>query len=149
MADRVHPSPAPGTTTRTGGFFAAGVGWDLIHRFDDGAAPGRVHLVYVRGDRNLAFIPQRWHGADRVDSLLTLRYTIPTGSFTLPNRPALAEADGSPAVDHRLEWEAGLGLRVPNPFLWRIAYRGSAARALPDGAFDHTSTWRLSVEYSF
>ncbi|TVQ19110.1 MAG: alpha/beta fold hydrolase [Spirochaetaceae bacterium] len=169
----------PGTTTRSGGFSAAGVGWDWIHRLDDGAAPGRIHLVYVRGDRNLAFVPQGWHGADRVDSLLSLRYTLPIGSnllpqeilnlrahyllrlgtrvvidaaagaYTLPNLPMQADADGSTGVDHRLEWEAGLGLRVPNPFLWRISYRGTAARALPDGAFHHTSSWRLSVEYSF
>ena len=170
----------PATTTRSGGFSAAGVGWDWIHRLDDEALPRRIHLVYVRGDRNLAFIPQGWHGADRVDSLLSLRYTLPigttgflpaeflnlrahyllrlggrvvidaaAGSFTLPNRAALAESDGSLPVDHRIEWEAGFGLRVPDPFLWRIAYRGTAARSLPDDAFDHTTTWRLSVEYSF
>ena len=169
-----------GTTAARGGFSGAGVGWDWIRRFSDAAAPRRVHLVYVRGDRNPAFLPERWHGGDRVDSLLTLRYALPigttgfipeevfnlranyllrlgarvvfdaaAGAYTLPNRPAPAETDESPAVDHRLEWEAGLGLRGPDPFLWRIAYRGSAARALPDGAIHHASTWRLSLEYSF
>lgn len=170
----------PGTTTTGGGFSGFGVGWDWIHRFDDGAARRGVNLVYVRGDRNLPFVPQRWHGGDRVDSLLTLRYALPlgmtrfipekvfnlharyllrlggrvvldaaAGAYTLPNGPALAETVLADTIDHRLEWELGLGLRGPAPFLWRLAHRSSASRPLPDGTFSHQSTWRLSLEYSF
>ncbi len=169
-----------GTTTTRGGFSGFGVGWDWIYRLDDRAAPRGFHLVYVRGDRNLPFVPQRWHGNDRVDSLLTLRYELPlgmtrfipesafnlraryllrlggrvvldaaAGAYTLPNGPPLAETVRVDAVDHRLEWELGLGLRGPAPFLWRIAHQISAARSLPDGVFERRSTWRLSLEYSF
>jgi hypothetical protein len=80
--------------------------------------------------------------------MLYLRILPSSSPFSAIITSRACRALESPGVDHRLEWEAGFGLRVPDPFLWWIAYRGSAARSLPDGAFHHASTRRLPVEYN-
>lgn len=173
----------PETTTRNeGGFFAAGFGWDWLRAFDDDDdALREFEILLVRGDRNLAWIPERWHGDERVDSLLTLRYTIPrgttaeflaphvfnlraeyllrlaefvvidigAGSYTQQNRPVSGADALTEALDHRLEWELGFGVRAPAPFLWRVGHRGTAERPLPDGEFAYRPSWNLMLEYSF
>ncbi len=170
------------TTDSEGGFFAAGLGWDWLRTFDDDREALReFDILLVRGDRNLGMLPERWHGDRRVDSLLTLRYTIPrgsgteflaphvfnlrahyllrlaefvvidlgAGSYTLQNRSVSDAGALTEALDHRLEWELGFGVRAPAPFLWRVGHRGTAERALPDGEFAYRPSWNLMLEYSF
>ncbi len=173
---------AEGTTASDGRIIGAGVGWDWLRTFDDdGNALRQVELLFVRGDRNLSWLPQRWHGGERVDSLLTLRYILPrgiaaqfvpehvfnlraqyllrlaefvvidtgVGSYTVQNRSVSNTGELLDAIDHRLEWELGFGVRAPAPFLWRVSHRGTAERALPDGSFEYRPAWRLTLEYSF
>lgn len=87
------------------------------------------------------------------------------GSSTVQNRPADPDdtidslsappsstswSPGDPAIlDHRLEWEVGVGVRAPSPFLWRIGYRGRAERPLEGGSRETTGFWLASIEYSY
>jgi pimeloyl-ACP methyl ester carboxylesterase len=71
------------------------------------------------------------------------------GSYTVQNRPVKALAELSGALDHRLEWSIGAGLRAPSPLLWRVGYRGIGERALPDGERTYRGLWNLTLEFSY
>lgn len=71
------------------------------------------------------------------------------GAYTLQNQPVESLPQLSGALDQRLEWQAGVGLRLPSALLWRIAHRGIAERPLPDGDLGYRGLWNLSLEYSF
>ena len=71
------------------------------------------------------------------------------GAYTVQNRPVDSLSALSEALDHRLEGQIGIGVRAPSPLLWRIGYRGTAERPLPDGSFDYRGIWNLSLEYSY
>jgi hypothetical protein len=77
------------------------------------------------------------------------------GSYTVQNTPVSSLADLPDALDHRWEWEAGVGIRAPSPLLWRLGYRGTAERPLSETYDDRSSAWRLrgawrfSVEFSY
>ncbi len=71
------------------------------------------------------------------------------GSYTVQNRPVESLRDLSDALDHRLQWELGLGVRGPSPLLWRIGYRGIGERPLGEGEFSYGGTWTMTVEYSY
>ncbi|NBC29800.1 MAG: hypothetical protein GVY29_07395, partial [Spirochaetes bacterium] len=71
------------------------------------------------------------------------------GTYTVQNRPVEALSELSGALDHRLEWGIGAGLRAPSPVLWRVGYRGIGARALPDGKRSYRGLWNLMLEYSY
>ncbi|MFW5828268.1 MAG: hypothetical protein ACOCU4_09250 [Alkalispirochaeta sp.] len=71
------------------------------------------------------------------------------GSYTVQNRPVDTLSQLSSAVDHRLEWRLGAGLRAPSPLLWRVGYRGIGERALPDGDRSYRDLWTLTLEFSY
>lgn len=71
------------------------------------------------------------------------------GAYTVQNRPVASLGELSDALDRRLEWQLGTGVRIPSPLLWRVGYRGLAERALPDGGFAYRGIWNVSIEYSF
>ncbi|MDA3951865.1 MAG: hypothetical protein PF508_21840, partial [Spirochaeta sp.] len=71
------------------------------------------------------------------------------GSHTVQNRPVERVRDLSGALDHRLEWEVGVGLRAPSPLLWRVGYRGIGDRPLPDGDRTYHGIWSLTLEFSY
>ncbi|MEX2443169.1 MAG: hypothetical protein WD492_06180 [Alkalispirochaeta sp.] len=71
------------------------------------------------------------------------------GSYTVQNRPVDALSQLSGALDHRLEWSVGAGLRAPSPLLWRVGYRGIGERALPDGDRSYRDLWTLTLEFSY
>jgi len=89
----------------------------------------------------------------RADSLLRIadRFVLDASlaSYTVQNAPVDTLADLSGALDHRVQWEAGLGVRAPSPLLWRVGYRGRRTRALPDGDPHTRGVWVASVEYSY
>lgn len=70
------------------------------------------------------------------------------GSYTVQNRAVDSTSALSEALDHRIEWQLGVGLRAPSPVLWRIGHRGTRERALPDGDPDYRGVWTLTLEYS-
>lgn len=71
------------------------------------------------------------------------------GSYTVQNKPVDSLSHLSGALDHRLEWGVGVGLRAPSPLLWRVGYRGIGERALPDGNRTYRDLWNLSLELSY
>ncbi|MFP4151711.1 MAG: alpha/beta hydrolase [Alkalispirochaeta sp.] len=87
------------------------------------------------------------------------------GSYTVQHAPVPSPEDLPDALDHRWEWEAGVGVRAPSPLLWRLGYRGTAERPLSENYFgtagspgavdDYSGAWRLrgawrvSVEFSY
>lgn len=71
------------------------------------------------------------------------------GSYTVQNRPVEGLAELSGALDHRLEWSTGIGVRAPSPLLWRVGYRGIGERALPDGERSYRDLWTLTLEFSY
>ncbi|MFP4375255.1 MAG: hypothetical protein ACLFPO_13060, partial [Spirochaetaceae bacterium] len=71
------------------------------------------------------------------------------GSYTVQNRPIEELSELSGALDHRLEWSVGAGLRAPSPLLWRASYRGIGERALPDGTRSYRGLWNLTLEFSY
>jgi len=114
-----------------------------------GANPAAEQLFNLRGEYLLRV-------ADRfvVD--------LAGGSYTVQNAPVSSLGDLSDAIDHRWEWEAGVGVRAPSPLLWRLGYRGTAERPLSEidagtagagtggpGAWRYRGTWRVSVEFSY
>ncbi len=106
-------------------------------------------------------IPQRIAAGHMLEQLLNVRleyvlrisdlFVVETGlgASTLQNRPAASLSDLGHALDQRLEWEVGVGLRMPSPVLWRVGHRGIGERELPDGTFGYRGLWSLSIEYSF
>jgi predicted esterase len=73
-----------------------------------------------------------------------------TPDSSAPIAPGATWAPGDAAIlDHRLEWELGVGVRAPSPFLWRIGYRGRAERPLDGGSRETTGFWLASIEYSY
>jgi len=74
---------------------------------------------------------------------------VGAGTYTVQNRPVEALSELSGALDHRLEWSVGAGLRAPSPLLWRVGYRGIGERALPDGERSYRGLWNLTLEYSY
>ncbi|MFP4206950.1 MAG: hypothetical protein ACLFSP_12635 [Spirochaetaceae bacterium] len=71
------------------------------------------------------------------------------GAYTVQNRPVDSLSELSDALDHRLEWGVGVGLRAPSPLLWRAGYRGIGERALPDGTRTYRDLWNLTLEFSY
>lgn len=71
------------------------------------------------------------------------------GSHTVQNRAVEQVRELSGALDHRLEWEVGVGLRAPSPLLWRVGYRGIGDRPLPKGDRTHRGIWSLTLEFSY
>ncbi len=71
------------------------------------------------------------------------------GSYTVQNRPVEALSELSEALDHRLEWSVGAGLRAPSPLLWRVGYRGIGERTLPEGERSYRGLWNLTLEFSY
>ena len=71
------------------------------------------------------------------------------GSYTVQNRPVERVADRADALDHRIEWGVGLGIRAPSPLLWRVGHQGIAERPVGDGSFGYRGVWSVAVEYSF
>jgi len=71
------------------------------------------------------------------------------GAYAVQNRPVDSQADLPVALDHRLDWQLGLGIKLPSPLLWRISYRGIAERPLPNGVFQYRGRWNLSLAYSW
>jgi len=71
------------------------------------------------------------------------------GAYAVQNQPVDSRADLPSAIDQRLDWGLGFGVRFPQPVLWRVSYRGVAERPLPDGAFEYHGGWSLSLAYSW
>ncbi len=71
------------------------------------------------------------------------------GTYTVQNRPVESLRDLSEALDHRLQWELGLGVRGPSPLLWRIGYRGIGERPIGGSDYSYGGTWTMTVEYSY
>lgn len=106
-------------------------------------------------------IPQRIAAGHMLEQLLNARleyllrisdlfvFDAGAGASTVQNRPVESLPDLSQALDQRLEWNVGVGVRVPSPVLWRVSHTGIGERALPDGAFAYRGFWSLSIEYSF
>ncbi|MFO8173659.1 MAG: hypothetical protein R6T96_05195, partial [Longimicrobiales bacterium] len=63
--------------------------------------------------------------------------------------PVEALSELSEALDHRLEWSVGAGLRAPSPLLWRVGYRGIGERTLPEGERSYRGLWNLTLEFSY
>ena len=108
--------------------------------------PGEVDENRIDSLLVLRYTLPRGAGADpAVEQVLNLRaeyllriadlfvIDVAGGSHTVQNGPVDRVRELSGALDHRLEWELGLGLRAPSPLLWRVGYRGIADRPLPDG----------------
>ncbi len=74
---------------------------------------------------------------------------VGAGSYTIQNRSVEGLSELSDALDHRLEWTAGVGFRMPSPLLWRVGYRGTSERPLPDGDQTLRGTLTVSLEYGF
>jgi pimeloyl-ACP methyl ester carboxylesterase len=100
------------------------------------AGPAAEQLFNIRGEYLL-----------RIADLFVI--DLGAGSYTVQNSSVEDLKDLSDALDHRLEWTAGLGLRMPSPFLWRVGYRGTSERPLPDGDPALRGTWTVSLEYSY
>ncbi len=127
----------------TNGFFGAGIGWDWLRTFDDDdAALRQLELLFVRGDRNLGWIPSRWHGDERVDSLLTLRYIVPRG--------ITHEYVAAQVLNLRAQYLLRLGeLVVVDAGVGSYAVQNrsiSGTRELAD-ALDHRLEWELGFGF--
>ncbi|TVQ38433.1 MAG: hypothetical protein EA384_09455 [Spirochaetaceae bacterium] len=70
------------------------------------------------------------------------------GCYTVQNRPVESLSELSRALDQRLEWGLGFGIRAPSPLLWRVSHLGTAERPLTDGEFAYRGVWKLSLEFS-
>jgi hypothetical protein len=145
------------------GLFGAGIGWDWLRRVDGDSVEKRLALRALAGGMA--------EGGEEAAWLLTLSWELPyeLSAFELANylnfgldgllRLGSAVELGaglsyrlresvSYGYETSLRYNAGVGVRLPKPFLWGLEFAGHAAKPLGGGAQREASYLRLFLEYS-